>query len=145
MIEARRLASVLEIKKLWIKDEARNPTGSFKDRGLSVAVSLAKELGVRKIALPSAGNAGGSLAAYAARAGMEAYVFMPRDTPRANVLEVERYKAHLTLVDGLIDDCGRLVAERKEKESWFDVSTLKEPYRHEGKKRVGLEIAEQLN
>ena len=145
MIEARRLASVLEIKKLWIKDEARNPTGSFKDRGLSVAVSLAKELGVRKIALPSAGNAGGSLAAYAARAGLEAYVFMLRDTPRANVLEVERYGAHLTLVDGLIDDCGRLVAERKEREGWFDVSTLKEPYRLEGKKTMGFEIAEQLN
>jgi threonine synthase len=144
-IDARRLAAALEIKKLWIKDEAHNPTGSFKDRGLSVALSLAKELGVRKVALPSAGNAGSSLAAYAARAGMEAYVFMPRDTPRANILEVERYGAQLTLVDGLIDDCGRMVAERKEREGWFEVSTLKEPYRVEGKKTMGFEIAEQLN
>lgn len=145
MIDARRLAATLEIKKLWIKDEAHNPTGSFKDRGLSVAISLANELGVRKVALPSAGNAGSSLAAYAARAGMEAYVFMPRDAPRANILEVKSYGAQLTLVDGLIDDCGRLVAERKEREGWFDLSTLKEPYRVEGKKTMGFEIAEQLN
>jgi threonine synthase len=137
LIEASRLASALNLKKLWIKDEAQNPTGSFKDRGLSVAISLAKELGIEKVAVPSAGNAGGSLAAYAARAGMAAYVFMPKDTPRANIFEVERYGAKLTLVDGLIHDCGRLVAERKESEGWFDVSTLKEPYRVEGKKTIG--------
>lgn len=145
LIEARHLASELSIKRLWIKDEAQNPTGSFKDRGLSVAISLAKELGIKKVAIPSAGNAGGSLSAYAARAGMEAYVFMPRDTPRANQIEAARYGARLTLVDGLINDCGRMVAERKGAEGWFDVSTLKEPYRVEGKKTMGLEIAEQLD
>ena len=145
LIEARQLASELSIKRLWIKDEAQNPTGSFKDRGLSVAISLAKELGIKKVAIPSAGNAGGSLSAYAARAGMEAYVFMPRDTPRANQIEAARYGAKLTLVDGLINDCGRLIAERKGAEGWFDVSTLKEPYRVEGKKTMGLEIAEQLD
>ena len=144
LIEARQLASELHIKKLWIKDEAQNPTGSFKDRGISVAISLAKELGIKKVAIPSAGNAGGSLSAYAARAGMEAYVFMPKDTPRANQIEAARYGAKLTLVDGLINDCGRLIAERKSAEGWFDVSTLKEPYRVEGKKTMGLEIAEQL-
>ncbi|MBI4488733.1 MAG: threonine synthase [Deltaproteobacteria bacterium] len=145
LIEASRLASALNLKKLWIKDEAQNPTGSFKDRGLSVAISLARELGIEKVAVPSAGNAGGSLAAYAARAGMAAYVFMPKDTPRANIFEVERYGAKLTLVDGLIHDCGRLVGERKESEGWLDVSTLKEPYRVEGKKTIGFEIAEQLD
>ena len=145
LIEARRLASELNIKRLWIKDEAQNPTGSFKDRGLSVAISLAKELGIKKVAIPSAGNAGGSLSAYAARAGMEAYVFMPKDTPRANQIEAARYGAKLTLVDGLINDCGRLIAERKGAEGWFDVSALKEPYRVEGKKTMGLEIAEQLD
>ena len=145
LIEARQLALKLNVKKVWIKDEAQNPTGSFKDRGLSVAVSLAKELGIKKVAIPSAGNAGGSLSAYAARAGMEAHVFMPRDTPRANQVEAQKYGARLTLVDGLINDCGRLIAERKEAEGWFDVSTLKEPYRVEGKKTMGLEIAEQLD
>ncbi len=145
LIEAPALASELGIKKLWIKDEAQNPTGSFKDRGLSVAISLAKELGIKKVALPSAGNAGGSLAAYAARAGMEAHVFMPRDAPKANRIEVERYGARLVLVDGLISECGKLLAERKNSEGWFDVSTLKEPYRLEGKKTMGLEIAEQLD
>ncbi len=144
LIEARQLASELKIKKLWIKDEAQNPTGSFKDRGLSVAISLAKELGIKKVAIPSAGNAGASLSAYAARAGMEAYVFMPKDTPRANQIEAAKCGAKLTLVDGLINDCGRMVAERKRAEGWFDISTLKEPYRVEGKKTMGLEIAEQL-
>lgn len=145
IVEASRLASELKLEKLLIKDEAQNPTGSFKDRGFSVAVSLANELGIRKVAISSAGNAGGSLAAYAARAGMEAHVFMPRDAPRANIFEVERYGAHLSLVDGLISDGGRIVSERKEAEGWFDLSTLKEPYRLEGKKTMGLEIAEQLN
>ena len=145
LIDAPRLARELNVKRIWIKDEAQNPTGSFKDRGLSVAISLAKELGIKKVAIPSAGNAGASLAAYAARADMEAHVFMPKDAPRANISEVEKYGARLTLVDGLIDDCGRLIAELKDAEGWFDVSTLKEPYRLEGKKTMGLEIAEQLN
>jgi threonine synthase len=145
LIEAKTLARELGLKRLWIKDEAQNPTGSFKDRGLSVAVSRAKELGIKKVAIPSAGNAGGSLAAYAAHAGLEAYVFMPKDTPVANQIEAKQYGAHVTLVDGLINDCGRLIAERKASEGWFDVSTLKEPYRVEGKKTMGYEIAEQLN
>jgi threonine synthase len=145
LLEAKTLAPELGLKRLWIKDEAQNPTGSFKDRGLSVAISRAKELGVKKIAIPSAGNAGGSLAAYAARAGIEAHVFMPRDTPVANQVEVRQYGAQLTLVDGLINDCGRIIAERKSAEGWFDVSTLKEPYRVEGKKTMGYEIVEQLN
>lgn len=144
MVDARRLAAETKIRKVWIKDEARNPTGSFKDRGLSVAISLAQELRIHKVAIPSAGNAGGSLAAYAARAGIEAHIFMPRDTPRANQVEAEKYGARLTLVDGLINDCGRLIAERKDAEGWFDMSTLREPYRLEGKKTMGLEIAEQL-
>ena len=144
LIEAKGLARELRLKKVWIKDESRNPTGSFKDRGLCIAVSMAKEFGIKRLAIPSAGNAGGSLSAYAARAGIEAHVFMPKDTPRANIIEVEKYGAHLTLVEGLISDCGRIIAERKEKEGWFDVSTLKEPYRVEGKKTIGFEIAEQL-
>ncbi|HEY1265614.1 MAG TPA: threonine synthase [Candidatus Binatia bacterium] len=144
LLDAPRLAKEFGLKRLWIKDEAQNPTGSFKDRGIALAVSLAKELGIGKVAIPSAGNAGASLAAYAARAGIEAHVFMPKDAPRANVAEAEQYGARLTLVDGLISDCGRLIAARKESEGWFDVSTLKEPYRLEGKKTMGLEIAEQL-
>ena len=139
------MAGDMKIAKLLIKDEARNPTGSFKDRGLSVAVSMAHEMRIRKVAIPSAGNAAGSLAAYAARVGMEAHVFMPRDAPIANQTEVMRYGARLTLIDGLISDCGRLIAEGKEREGWFDLSTLKEPYRVEGKKTMGLEIAEQLD
>lgn len=145
LLDAKKLAGELGLRRLWIKDEARNPTGSFKDRGLSLAVSRAKELGVKKAAIPSAGNAGGSFAAYAARAGIEALVFMPRDTPLANQIEVAQYGAKLTLVDGLINDCGRLIAERKMTEGWFDFSTLKEPYRVEGKKTMGYEIAEQLD
>lgn len=145
LLEAGSLARQFGLRRLWIKDEAQNPTGSFKDRGLCLAVSRAKELGVTKIAIPSAGNAGGSLAAYAARAGIEAYIFMPRDTPSANQIEVQQYGACLTLVDGLINDCGRIIGERKVAEGWFDVSTLKEPYRVEGKKTMGYEIAEQLN
>jgi threonine synthase len=145
LIEAKTLAHELGLERFWIKDEAQNPTGSFKDRGLSLAVSRAKELGVKKAAIPSAGNAGGSLAAYAVRAGIEAYVFMPKDTPAANQIEARQYGAHVTLVDGLINDCGRIIAERKAVEGWFDISTLKEPYRVEGKKTMGYEIAEQLN
>jgi len=145
LLDARKLGAELGLRQLWIKDEAQNPTGSFKDRGLSLAISRAKELGVRKAAIPSAGNAGGSFAAYAALAGIEAHVFMPRDTPIANQIEARQYGARLTLVDGLINDCGRIIAEKKTAEGWFDVSTLKEPYRVEGKKTMGYEIAEQLN
>src|SRR5213080_2802371 len=128
---------------LWIKDESLNPTQSFKARGMSVAVSMAKHLGATKLALPSAGNAGGALAAYAARADLEAHVFMPRDTPRANIIECRELGAQVTLIDGLITDCGAEIARRKAKEGWFDVSTLKEPYRVEGKKTLGYELAEQ--
>lgn len=145
LLEAKTLAREVGLRRVWIKDEAQNPTGSFKDRGLCLAVSRAKELGVKKIAIPSAGNAGGSLSAYAARAGIEANVFMPKDTPAANQIEARQYGARVTLVDGLITDCGRIVAEKKAAEGWFDVSTLKEPYRVEGKKTMGYEIAEQLN
>lgn len=129
---------------LLIKDEGLNPTGSFKARGMSAAVTMARYHGLTKLAAPSAGNAGGALAAYAAAAGLEAHVFMPSDVPIANRLEVEATGAHLTLVDGLISDCGRMVAERKDKEGWFDVSTMKEPFRVEGKKTMGYEVAEQL-
>jgi len=145
LLNAKTLAGEMGLRRLLIKDEGQNPTGSFKDRGLSMAISRAKELGVRKAAIPSAGNAGGSFAAYAARAGIDAHVFMPRDTPMANQIEVKQYGAKLTLVDGLINDCGRIIAEKKTAEGWFDVSTLKEPYRVEGKKTMGYEIAEQLN
>ena len=130
---------------LWIKDESINPTQSFKARGMTVAVSMAKHLGATRLAAPSAGNAGGALAAYAARAGLEAHIFMPRDTPRANIIECRAMGARVTLIDGLITDCGAEIARRKTKENWFDVSTLKEPYRVEGKKTLGYELAEQLN
>jgi threonine synthase len=130
---------------LWIKDESLNPTQSFKARGMSVAVSMAKHLGATKLAVPSAGNAGGALAAYAARAGIEAHIFMPRDTPRANIIECRELGAHVTLIDGLITDCGGEIARRKADEGWFDMSTLKEPYRIEGKKTLGYELAEQLD
>jgi threonine synthase len=133
-----------EFPNVWIKDEGLNPTGSFKARGISVAVSVAKALGIRKVAMPSAGNAGSALAAYAAAAKIEAHIFMPQDVPLANRVECEMYGAHLTLVNGLISDCGRMVGERKEKEGWFDLSTLKEPYRVEGKKTMAYELFEQL-
>jgi threonine synthase len=128
---------------LWIKDESLNPTQTFKARGMSVAVSMAKYLGATKLAVPSAGNAGGALAAYAARAGVEAHVFMPRDTPRANIVECRELGAHVTLIDGLITDCATEIGRRKANEGWFDMSTLKEPYRVEGKKTLGYELAEQ--
>ncbi len=141
-----RLAASLPVKiDLFIKDEGQNPTQSFKARGMTAAISMAKELGVSKVAVPSAGNAAGALAAYAAKAGMEAYIFMPSDTPRANIVECQQTGAHVTLVDGLITDCGKIVGERKEAEGWFDVSTLKEPYRVEGKKTMGYELAEQFD
>jgi threonine synthase len=146
LLAAPRLAARLGLKgELYIKDESQNPTQSFKARGMSAAVSMALELGARKLAVPSAGNAAGALAAYAARAGLEAHIFMPRDTPRANVIECEQTGAHVTLMDGLITDCGAEVARRKDAEGWFDVSTLKEPYRVEGKKTLGYELAEQLD
>ena len=135
-----------EFANVYIKDEGLNPTGSFKARGMSAAVTMAKHYGLKKIAAPSAGNAGGALAAYAAAAGIEAHIFMPKDVPLANRMECDYHGAHVTLVDGLISDCARMVSERKEKEKegWFDVSTLKEPFRIEGKKTMGYEVAEQL-
>jgi threonine synthase len=133
-----------EYPNVFIKDEGLNPTGSFKARGMSAAVTMARHYGLKKLAAPSAGNAGGALAAYAAAAGIEAHIFMPKDVPIANRMECDYYGAHVTLVDGLISDCGRMVAERKDKEGWFDVSTLKEPFRVEGKKTMGYEVAEQL-
>ena len=131
-------------KELLIKDEGRLPTGSFKARGLALAVSMAKEFGITRMAMPTNGNAGAALAAYATRAGIESWVFCPQDTPEVNVREIALQGAHVFLVNGLINDCGRLVAEGKAKMGWFDVSTLKEPYRIEGKKTMGLELAEQL-
>jgi threonine synthase len=145
LLHARRLGGKLGLSELYIKDESQNPTQSFKARGMTAAVSMAKELGIKKLAVPSAGNAAGALAAYAARAGMGAFIFMPKDTPRANIVECEQTGAHVTLMDGLITDCGAEVARRKDAEGWFDVSTLKEPYRVEGKKTLGYELAEQLN
>ncbi len=133
-----------EFPNVWIKDEGLNPTGSFKARGITVAVSVAKALGLRKLAMPSAGNAGSALAAYAAAAGLEAHIFMPQDVPLANRVECEAYGARVTLVNGLISDCARIVGERKEQEGWFDFSTLKEPYRVEGKKTMAYELFEQL-
>ena len=145
LIHASRLGQKIGLGNVYIKDEALNPTGAFKARGLCMAVSMAKELGIKKVAIPSAGNAAGAMAAYAARAGMEAYVFMPVDTPVANRIECVELGAHVTLINGLITDCGAEVAKRKEAEGWFDVSTLKEPYRIEGKKTMGYELAEQFN
>ena len=145
LLHAPRLGKRVGIHELYIKDESQNPTQSFKARGMATAVSMAKELGATKLAVPSAGNAAGALAAYAARAGLKSYIFMPRDTPRANVVECEQTGANVTLMDGLITDCGAEVGRRKEKAGWFDVSTLKEPYRVEGKKTLGYEVAEQMN
>ncbi len=138
MLPSRRRPNV------WIKEEGTNPTGTFKARGSSLAVTMARHYGLSRLAVASAGNAAGALAAYSAAAGIEAHIFMPRDVPLANYLECTAYGAHVTLVDGLISDCGRMVAERKEAEGWFDVSTLKEPFRVEGKKTMGYELVEQL-
>ncbi|MGB7847031.1 MAG: threonine synthase [Candidatus Acidiferrum sp.] len=129
---------------VFLKEEGANPTGSFKARGMAMAVTMARHYGQKKLAAPSAGNAAGALAAYAAAAGIEAHIFMPKDVPFANYLEAVLYGANVTLVDGLISDCGRMVAERKDKEGWFDISTLKEPFRVEGKKTMGYELVEQL-
>ena len=145
LLRAATIWRRLGLADLWVKDEAQNPTQSFKARGMAVAVSMAKHLGATKLAVPTAGNAGGALAAYAARAGLEAHIFMPRDTPRANIIECRELGANVVLIDGLITDCGAEIARRKEAEGWFDMSTLKEPYRVEGKKTLGYELAEQLD
>jgi threonine synthase len=144
LLPAPRLGAELGLERLWIKDESALPTGSFKARGLALAISRAKELGVERVAIPTAGNAGGAMAAYAARAGLEAWVFMPADTPLVNRVEAGLYGARVLLVEGLITDCAALVASGKDAMGWFDLSTLKEPYRIEGKKTMGLELAEQL-
>ena len=138
MLQSRRFPNV------YVKEEGANPTSTFKARGLALAVTMARHYGLKKLAVPSAGNAAGALAAYAAAAGIEAHIFMPKDVPFANFVEATIYGAKVTLVDGLISDCGRMVAERKEKEGWFDISTLKEPFRVEGKKTMGYELVEQL-
>ncbi len=145
LVRTARLGKRLGAGDLWVKDEGTNPTGSFKARGLSCAVSMVKELGIQKVAIPSAGNAAGAMSAYAAAAGVEAHIFMPRDVPQSNFIECMATGAHVTLVDGLISDCGKIVAARKDAEGWFDVSTLKEPYRIEGKKTMGYEVAEQFD
>lgn len=143
LIALPRLARRHSGGELIVKDEGRLPTGSFKARGVALAASMAKELGVKKVAMPTNGNAGAALAAYAARAGMESVIFCPADTPAINVAETALQGARVYLVDGLIDDCGKLVGAGKQAAGWFDVSTLKEPYRIEGKKTMGLELAEQ--
>jgi threonine synthase len=145
ILRFRKIGEGLGLENLYLKDESQIPTGSFKARGLAVAISKAKELGITKIVLPTAGNAGSAAAAYAARANIEAHVFAPKETPEANQKEIVAYGAQLHLVDGLISDAGRLVGEVKEKNGWFDVSTLKEPFRVEGKKTMGFELAEQFD
>lgn len=145
LVYCERLAQEFGLRQVWIKDESRLPTGSFKSRGLAMAVSMARHFGVRRLAVPTAGNAGGAAAAYAARAGLEAFVFMPDDTPAIKQYECRLAGAKTFLVDGLITDCGRIVREGKARLGWFDLSTLKEPYRIEGKKTMGLELAEQFD
>lgn len=144
LLGADNLAKEIGVRKLWVKDEAVNPTGSFKARGMAAAIAMAAHFGVTEAAVPSAGNAGGALSAYAAAAGIKAHVFMPRDVPAANRLECELAGAQVTLVDGLITDCGAAAKKACDEHGWFDVSTLKEPYRVEGKKTMGLELARQL-
>ena len=144
LLPCGRLGGQLGLRRLLVKDESQLPTGSFKSRGMAVAVSMAKHLGLKRLAVPTAGNAGGALAAYGARAGMEVFVFMPDDTPIINQLEAHLAGARVFLVNGLINDCGRIVREGADCIGWFDMSTLKEPYRLEGKKTMGLELAEQL-
>ena len=144
LLRTPRLAEHLGIDTVWVKDESVNPTGSFKARGLTAAVTMAAHLGAKAFSVPSAGNAGGALAAYASRAGLPSHVFVPRDTPEVNQREVLLYGGNLYPIDGLINDCGRIAAQRREELGTFDVSTLKEPYRIEGKKTMGLELAQQL-
>jgi threonine synthase len=144
LLPCPRLGESLGLHKLWMKDESQLPTGSFKSRGMTTAVSMAMHLGAKSLALPTAGNAGGAAAAYAARAGWPCYVFMPADTPAVNQMEANLYGAKVFCVNGLIDDCGKLVKAGTASMGWFDLSTLKEPYRLEGKKTMGLELAEQF-
>ena len=144
LLDAPRLAGRMGVDRVWVKDEGQNPTGSFKDRGLCLAVSRAKELGAEELALPSAGNAGGAAAAYGAAAGLPVHVVVPRDTPAPIIAEMKALGADLQLLDGLITDCGKVVRKGVEEHGWFDLSTLKEPYRVEGKKTMGYEIFEQL-
>jgi threonine synthase len=145
LLHCPRLGRQLGLANLFVKDESQLPTGSFKSRGMTAAVSMAKWLGVKRVALPTAGNAGGAAAAYAARAGLECFVFMPHDTPVVNQFEAVLYGAKAFRVNGLINDCGKIVKDGAERMGWFDLSTLKEPYRIEGKKTMGLELAEQMN
>jgi threonine synthase len=145
LLRAPRLGAALGLSDLWIKDESQLPTASFKSRGMALAVSMARQFGLRTLAAPTAGNAGGALAAYGARAGMAVYVFMPADTPAVIQAECVDAGAHVYLVNGLITDCGRMVRAGREAKGWFDVATLKEPYRIEGKKTMGLELAEQFD
>ncbi|HVZ20183.1 MAG TPA: threonine synthase [Vicinamibacterales bacterium] len=145
LVHARRLGAELGLSRLYIKDEGQNPTNSFKARGLSAAVSMAKSVGVKAIALPTAGNAGGAAAAYAAHAGIGCVIAMPKDTPSAIILECRAFGADVHLIDGLISDCGAFIAERASREGWFEVSTLKEPYRIEGKKTMGYELWEEFD
>jgi threonine synthase len=145
LLAAPRLAKRCGLDNLTIKDESQLPGGSFKSRGMAMAITMAKHFGIRRVALPTAGNAGGAAAAYAARAGIECFVFMPRDTPIVNQLECSLFGAKVYLVDGLINDCGKIVKQGIETMNWFDLSTLKEPYRIEGKKTMGLELAEQCD
>src|SRR5437762_1129285 len=145
LLECPRLGKQLGLRHLLVKDESQLPTGSFKSRGMTAAVSLAKWLGVTRVALPTAGNAGGAAAAYAARAGLECFVFMPADTPVVNQFEAHLYGAKAFRVNGLINDCGKIVRDGADRMGWFDLSTLKEPYRLEGKKTMGLEVAEQMD
>src|SRR2546421_7300739 len=144
LLRAKRFGNAIGLTNLWVKDEAQNPTQSFKARGMTTAVSMAKYLGATKLAVPSAGNAGGALAAYAARAGLEAHIFMPSDTPRANIIECRELGAHVGLIDGLITECGAEIAKRKTAEGCFDMSTLREPYRVVGKKTLGYELADKM-
>jgi threonine synthase len=144
LLHCPRLGKQLGLSQLFVKDESQLPTGSFKSRGMTAAVSMAKWLGVKRVALPTAGNAGGAAAAYAARAGLECFVFMPHDTPVVNQFEPNLYGAKAFRVNGLINDCGKIVKDGAELMGWFDLSTLKEPYRIEGKKTMGLELAEQM-
>ncbi len=144
LVHARTLGVSLGLTRLYIKDESLNPTNSFKARGLSAAVTRARALGVHTVSLPSAGNAGNAAAAYAARAGLKAKVFLPRDAKRPFIQECDLYGAEVTLVDGLISDAGRIAADRGGPEGWYDLSTLKEPYRVEGKKTMAYEVTEQL-
>ncbi len=144
LLPCQHLGSELGLSRLWVKDESQLPTGSFKSRGMATAVSMARHFDLKRLAIPTAGNAGGALAAYGARAGMEVFVFMPQDTPVINQMEAHLAGAKVFLVNGLITDCGRIVREGTERMGWFDMSTLKEPYRLEGKKTMGLELAEQF-